>query len=1502
MPDWKHPFDPHYPPPGPHPGGPYPPPPPGPMPVPPDAPRFLAPGGPPPYPLMPPAPSVVEGESLYEAVNDLTDRVNVCINTYNDVMAECYKTLANLQRAAEENGAYYGPSEVWVEEGYDADSAAAYSVIHKRAVDRRGEPIFMQLGLAYDNASNSKIEQSIFSASKIKFADKIVVAQPKTADGWYGKAIWHGSPIQSAVKGDLWTVGFTRNGIMRVYSNGTGVDQMIRDTVVDAMGVSGVVIQDGAITSETYYQNIPNYDVQCARVLMGQNTNTGEVMILTTGAENDVNRKGMTTIAAANLLLQRGCNIAVELCEGADAGACDKGSMMFIPDNDTVPTAYCFWYISRRRFYKNDYERELAMLTQNYGQCIWDGYLNARNIQNFSDKLAEEIERAQNAENNLDQKITTETERAKAAEAALDAKIEAETDRAEAEEARLDAKIDAETERAEGVEANLQEQITAEVARATGEEERIEGKLDDEIERAKSAEAAIQTALNDEINRAKLEEQRLDGAIKTEEQARKDEDARLNTAIQNEQQAREDADTALGGRIDALSTSVTEQITQFKTEVEGKLNEMETNISELATDVSTLTNQVNSLSQNVTEMTSTISTLTSQVNAVQEQLTTVTGDIVDLNEAIDKIQSGDMELPYIKNNAGTYTGGLSGDTLTLSGAINAAGGAFSGAVTVPVTPNADAEATSKAYVDAKDAAINSTIENVNSKVTAVESEVDNIQSTIEQMQSGDVDLPYLPLAGGTVTGPINYATAPAKDAELANKAYVDAQDAATLESAKEYSDTNLTAAKEYTDTADASILQQAKDYADSQTGTVEGDVSAVTGRVDALETSQTQQDAEIANLKNGTTELPYLKLSGGTMSGPINYATAPAQDAELANKKYVDDQNAATLTSSKAYTDEAVADMASSETIQQIQQDIANIENGTTNLPYLPLSGGNLSGDLSINGTPVATDSDLDNYVPKSGGTITGPIYYSGEPSQSSELVNKAYVDAHAGQVSGPTGHAEFVDAFRLDPNASKTITKNSDDIYLITVYSTFPHTNTDTLAWYKQGGQATVGSVDIDPMSDTSATFSDTTSASNGTNVVTIYKFVSDGEQPEPVAPTYDELNLTVLTKTTNGETTASDHNAAMAAMEAAASGAFHYKLNGDIYVISTTALNGSSAKAENVWYCVGEKWYDGTNTLVFESSDYSSNAYWTTNTTSVLNYDASTDYTGADALKNLIQNHYTDTTYHYKLTNGSYTPIYICTNTKIDANTISADNSYFVLTSPNNVVYAGSVKFKEVNPESQFTLVEGIECNSASGGNTSNKNSLNEALNTIISLDFDNYYKVAWHDGGYIYFGYNGVVNSATSEIDGAAYVIDSGGLISYTVFSGSITNLKFTSTGGGLPTEYLHDGVMYGYVTCTGEHMAQYSSPTDDPVFVESKNKYKVRAYQPTQNPNYYDAYIASAYEFRVNADNFQYKVTGGEWVNVTGGSISAIAFTYLYSPTMNIYYKYNNGVTVTVDTFH
>lgn len=1053
MHDHRKPFPPP-PPYGPHPPQPFPPPPPygphPPAPLPPDYPHFI-PGDycRPPVPAMPPVPSVVEGESLYEAVNNCIDRVNVCMDTYNSVMAECYKTLGNLQRAAEENGAYYGPADVWTEEGYDADSSAKYFIIHKRHVDRRGQPIFMELGLAYDNATNSKIEQSIFSASKVKYADKIVVAQPKTEKGWYGKAIWHGAPIQADPAANLWTVGFTKGGFMRVYSNGTGVDTMLADTVFNAMGCSGVLIQDGALTSEMYYNQIPDYNKQTSRVIMGQNIATGEVMILVTGHENDVNAKGMTSTAAAEILRQRGVTLAVELCEGESAGACDKGQLMFTPENDTVPTAYCFWYITRRRFYKNDYERELAELTQNYGQAIWQGYLNSEAIQNTAKDLAAEIERAQNAENNLDAAIKAETARAQAAESQLDTKIEAETERAlaaekvldnkitaeteraTAEEARLDAKIDAETERATGVEADLQQQITNEVNRATEAENALNEKITAETNRAQAREDELDEKIQDETNRATLEENKLNTKIDTETQRAKDAEAVLQTNIDNEQQARQDADTALGARIDSLSSDVTQQINDFKTEVNQKIDDIESNVNNLKTTVDSLGEQVTQLGNNVTTLSGTVNQIQQTVNTLQENYTSLSSAVSDLNDQIDRMQSGDLDLPYLKRGGDTGTGTFN----------------FTGATVNVAAPTADANAATKKYVDDADkvnaAAIDAETERATNKEnelnTAITTErkraeaaentlsvlinqettdrkaADNaIKQEIANLTNGTTEMPYVKKSGDTMTGALNMqnhkvtnVAAPTETADAVNKGYVDTAisgltDGTTaMPYVKKAGDTmtgalNLPAPtadanaanKKYVDDADAvlnaaiqaetknretainGVLQQ---IGELETG-IEGDLAgylpltggtmtgalnvqtpteaanaatkkyvddavqnakdpALTGRVDALETSQAQQDTEIANLKNGTTALPYIKNTGDTVTGTYDFTGAdltvktPTADASPATKAYVDSE-------------------------------IANLENGSTALPYVKKTGDAMTGVLNMSNNKVTNVAD----------------------------------------------------------------------------------------------------------------------------------------------------------------------------------------------------------------------------------------------------------------------------------------------------------------------------------------------------------------------------------------------------------------------------------------------------------------------------------------------------------------------------------------------------------------
>ena len=1046
---------------------PFPPPPPygphPPQPLPPDYPHFI-PGDycRPPVPAMPPVPSVVEGESLYEAVNNCIDRVNVCMDTYNSVMAECYKTLHNLQRAAEENGAYYGPADVWTEEGYDADSSAKYFIIHKRHVDRRGQPIFMELGLAYDNATNSKIEQSIFSASKVKYADKIVVAQPKTEKGWYGKAIWHGAPIQADPAANLWTVGFTKGGFMRVYSNGTGVDTMLADTVFNAMGCSGVLIQDGALTSEMYYNQIPDYNKQTSRVIMGQNIATGEVMILVTGHENDVNAKGMTSIAAANILLQRGATIAVELCEGESAAACDKGQLMFTPETKTVPTAYCFWYITRRRFYKNDYERELAELMQNYGQCIWEGYLNGEKIQDIAADLAAEIDRAQNAENNLDAAIKAETARAQAAESQLDTKIEAETSRAEAAEKALDDKITAETERATAEEARLDAKIDAETERATGVEADLQQQITAEVTRAKAREDKIASDLADEVNRATLEENRLNGLITTETQRAKDAEAVLQTNIDNEQQAREDADTALGGRIDALSSDVTQQITDFKTEVNGKLDSMESTISQMQTTVENLGTQVDNLSQNVTNLSGAVSTMQNTVNTLQQNFTSLTEAVAGINDELDKIQSGDLDLPYLKRGGDTGTGTFN----------------FTGATVNVAAPAADANAATKKYVDDADkvnaAAIAAETERatnkeneLNTAITAEKeraeaaesslsglinqettdrkaadnaleakitqevedrTEADNaIKQEIANLTNGTTAMPYVKKSGDTMSGVLNMqnhkvtnVAAPTETADAANKGYVDTavsgltNGTTAMPYVKKAGDTMTGALNLPAPTENANAAN--KKYVDDADAVLDAAIKKeVQDRTTAIAGIQTEIDGVTGDLSG------YLPLTGGTMTGALNVQT-PTEDANAATKKYVDDavQNA---------TDPELAGRVEALETSQAQQDteIANLKNGTTALPYVKKAGDSMNGVLNMSNNKVTNVA-----YPTANGDAVNKKYVDDKATET-ETTLKEYVQGH----SGGFVNAIVVGLFDMTKNGSIPREANNDYLF-ITLLTSF--------------------------------------------------------------------------------------------------------------------------------------------------------------------------------------------------------------------------------------------------------------------------------------------------------------------------------------------------------------------------------------------------------------------------------------------------------------------------------
>ncbi len=370
------------PPPPPPCGAPYPPPF-QPQPCPPPMPK--------PMPCVPPAPSVCQGMDLYEAMNGLTDRVNTCIATYNDVMANSYEALRNLEHAAEANGAYYGDCEVSTEQGYYADEGNTYCVTRKKVVDRFGEPIRMQLKLAYDNTTNSNLEQPIDDASMIECAQ--VIASCEVGEtGWVGNCFYKGAPLPSVESGEGYCVAFTRNGTMRVYANAINQSQLLNDGVENSMSCVGRIIVDGEVKDEVAAAVAPI-------VAMGQNTVTKEVFFVSAGSDaNQVKQgltnRGLSSKACADILKGYGCDIAVVLSTGDNAMLLDKGENTFVPS--TLPNqvkAKAFWYITRKAHYKNDYDRQLAELIQNYGQLRYTALLNQLSILNLKDYTEAEISR-----------------------------------------------------------------------------------------------------------------------------------------------------------------------------------------------------------------------------------------------------------------------------------------------------------------------------------------------------------------------------------------------------------------------------------------------------------------------------------------------------------------------------------------------------------------------------------------------------------------------------------------------------------------------------------------------------------------------------------------------------------------------------------------------------------------------------------------------------------------------------------------------------------------------------------------------------------------------------------------------------------------------------------------------------------------------------------------------------------------------------------------------------
>lgn len=553
---------------GPMPGPAYPPPPPKPgLPPEPGCYPWMPPPG---LEQVPPVPTVIEGQSLYQAVDTLARRVNTCIGQWNAISRNCFAAMNACVEAARANDVYYDGDEVKYITGYSEADGSPYSLIQKEPVDRNGQPIFVRLAPAYDNSSNSGVTQDIFDVSFIKSANVIMTAVPPQNEQWYFPAMWQGAPIPGEYPPGYpdptyYVAGFTRGGALRYFANTVSETELCQNGMVDVIGPVIPLLSDGEVTDQgkqlTQYASI---------TAMGYAKGTGRVYFFSCSA---VDAPGLSGITVARILQGYGCTTAVATSvipaanQNISAGMLYMGQITSVPQGGKSPDNLAYWYISKKPCFRNKFQKEVADLVQTTGQNSWKNFLLGQQIQSFDDRITQtakdleaEIQRAKDAEAALQTAVDDEQTRAEAAEKELQDNIDAEQSRAEAAERQLQDNIDAENDRAEAAETALDQKIQAETTRAEDAENDLAQRITQETSRATQAEAQLNAAINAEKLRAQNRENEIQAALDKEIQERIAADNDIINAIEQETLARRAADAALQNNIDAVNNSLTTKI------------------------------------------------------------------------------------------------------------------------------------------------------------------------------------------------------------------------------------------------------------------------------------------------------------------------------------------------------------------------------------------------------------------------------------------------------------------------------------------------------------------------------------------------------------------------------------------------------------------------------------------------------------------------------------------------------------------------------------------------------------------------------------------------------------------------------------------------------------------------------------------------------------------------------------------------------------------------------
>ena len=451
---------------------------------------------------VPPVPGVNPAQQMASVIA----KTNECINRWNHIQENCFAALNNVVGAAKSNDVYYDPCEVKMEQGYNTNDSAVYHIIRVNKFDRRGCPIRVRLGLAYDNATNSNVRQKMADFGFVKSANAIMTAVAPEQTGWNGPAKWKGMQVPGNEATDKYIAGFNEFGVLKVYKGDITQTNLCQDKITDIIGACTPIVLDGEITSEAQALTTKQ-----AVTAIGYNSGICQTVMFFTGCQDN---PGMQGINVAQVMKDLGCTTAViTAMQGPDAtngsiGMAYLGRWTDAPVKYEDPENVAFWYVTKRPEcgYKNDFETEIANLVQTTG-------MNANGITELRDK----VETAQET-----------------ADEALDL-AQSNEDRIEVLENEV-KELDERLTTAESNITELQNGLRQEIADRIAADNALGSRIDNEIQDRKNADAQLQNNINQEAQAREAADEALQeqiGAINDTIEGIQGDITNINQSIEN---------------------------------------------------------------------------------------------------------------------------------------------------------------------------------------------------------------------------------------------------------------------------------------------------------------------------------------------------------------------------------------------------------------------------------------------------------------------------------------------------------------------------------------------------------------------------------------------------------------------------------------------------------------------------------------------------------------------------------------------------------------------------------------------------------------------------------------------------------------------------------------------------------------------------------------------------------------------------------------------------------